>query len=218
MGHTIPAPTFTLLIADDHPLTLAGIRRALEHDEEIEIIGEARSAPELLGLIERRRPSIVLTDLSMPGAGGTSVIREIRRDWPDIKIVVLSASDDPGTISAALEAGAGAYIVKNAELSDIGAVLRQTAARHIDHVSSHPSIERAPAPVEAEQPGLTSRERAILGAISDGLTTAAISRELWVSEHTVKFHLTNIYRKLGVPNRAAAVRYAVERGLAPTGR
>jgi DNA-binding NarL/FixJ family response regulator len=209
------AAAVKVLIADDHPLMLAGIRRALERAENIEIVGEARSGSELVEMVGRRRPELVLMDLRMPGLGGCECIEQIRADWPDVRIVVLSASDDRPTIDAALAAGASAYIVKSVNPFDIAAVLRQALGTStVFHAvaTPRPVIGRA-ASTEPERPTLTERERTILRSVAAGLTTAAISEELWVSEHTVKFHLTNIYRKLGVPNRAGAVRYALENGL-----
>jgi DNA-binding NarL/FixJ family response regulator len=201
-----------VLIADDHPIVLAGVRRALERSEGLEVVGEARSAGEVARMIERRRPQLVLLDLRMPGSSGFDLLERIRTVWPEVKVVVLSADEDRGSIDGALRAGASAYIVKSVEATDIAAVLRQTAGGHVFH-----AVARGQGPVEPsdkpEAPLLTNRERTILDAVAKGMTTAAISKDLWVSEHTVKFHLTNIYRKLEVPNRACAVRYAVERGL-----
>ncbi len=204
-----------VLIADDHPLMIAGVRRALERSEDIEIAGEAHSGPELLALVERRRPQVVLTDLRMPGTDGADCIRQLRTDHPEVRIVVLSACEDRPSIDAALNAGANAYVVKSINSTDIGAVLRQAASDSVFHATaaSAPRISSGEAEDGPAIPELTERERSILEAVASGKTTAVISRELWVSEHTVKFHLTNIYRKLGVPNRAGAVRYALENGL-----
>jgi DNA-binding NarL/FixJ family response regulator len=202
-----------VLIADDHPLMLAGVRRALERSESIEIAGEAHSGPELMRLVERRRPQLVLTDLRMPGANGTECIERIRTTWPDVRVVVLSACEDRPSIDAALNAGASAYVVKSVNAADIAAVLRQAASGTVFHATSSPAAKTEPASAGSDVPELTVRERAILEAVAAGKTTAVISSELWVSEHTVKFHLTNIYRKLGVSNRAGAVRYALEHGL-----
>src|SRR6201996_5073916 len=87
-----------VLIADDHPLIIAGIRRTIEHVDDMEVVGEARSGPELMQLIERRRPDLVLMDLKMPGVAGVEAIHRIRQRWPDVKTVVLSACDDRPTI------------------------------------------------------------------------------------------------------------------------
>jgi DNA-binding NarL/FixJ family response regulator len=129
-----------------------------------------------------------------------------------VRIVVLSAEDDRASIDAALAAGASAYIVKSVSMSEIASVLSQTASGNVFHAVARGEI-RLDRREEPQGPALTERERTILDAVAAGLTTSAISRDLWVSEHTVKFHLTNIYRKLGVPNRAGAVRYALENGL-----
>jgi DNA-binding NarL/FixJ family response regulator len=202
-----------VLIADDHPLMIAGVRRVLERSEEIEIVGEARSGAEVLHSVERRRPQLVLMDLRMPGGSGFECIAKIREDWPEVKVVVLSADEDRGSIDGALSAGASAYIVKSVNPADIASVLRQTASGDVFHAVARGHRRVGPSE-EPEGPVLTERERTILDAVASGRTTAEISRELWVSEHTVKFHLTNIYRKLGVTNRAGAVRYALQNGLA----
>jgi DNA-binding NarL/FixJ family response regulator len=202
-----------VLIADDHPLILQGLRRALEASAEIEIVGEARSGPELLALVERRKPETVLMDMRMPGLDGLTCIERIRASSPEVRIVVLSAHDDRESIDAALLAGASAYIVKSVNHVDIASVLRQAAEGAVYHAPSRP-VPASDARQPAAGPSLTDREKTILCAIASGQTTKAIGQALWVSEHTVKFHITNIYRKLGVNNRSGAVRFAVEHGLA----
>jgi DNA-binding NarL/FixJ family response regulator len=208
--------TLKVLIADDHPLMLQGIRRALEASDDIDVVGEARSGEELLALVERRNPDLVLLDLHMPGLGGLECVAELKRSSPDLKTVVISASDDRASIDSALLAGASAYILKSVSPMDIPSVLRQASAGAVYHVPSTP-CPRSTDRLEASGPDLTPRETTILMAVAGGLTTKAISEDLWLSEHTVKFHLTNIYRKLGVSNRSAAVRYAFENDLAPSG-
>jgi DNA-binding NarL/FixJ family response regulator len=205
-----------VLIADDHPLMLQGIRRALEMSEDIDVVGEARSGEEMLALVERRKPDLVLLDLHMPGLDGIDCIAELARSWPGVKAVVISASADRASIDSALLAGASAYILKSVSPVDIPSVLRQAATGAVYHVPSAPSQptgQLAP----ASGPELTPRETTILTAVAGGLTTKAISSDLWLSEHTVKFHLTNIYRKLGVSNRSGAVRYAFENDLCTSG-
>jgi DNA-binding NarL/FixJ family response regulator len=203
-----------VLIADDHPLMLQGIRRALEAADDIEVAGEARNGEELLALVDRRNPDIVLLDLNMPGPGGIECLEKIHRSHPDVKSVVISAYEDRPTIDSALQAGACAYMVKSVNSVDVASALRQVACGAIFHAAATApdtggSERGGPTPGDS----LTARERTILEAVANGLTTKAISRELWLSEHTVKFHLTNIYRKLGVANRSAAIRYAFEQGL-----
>jgi DNA-binding NarL/FixJ family response regulator len=201
-----------VLIADDHPLMIAGIRRVLARSDNIEIVGEAHSGPEVMALVERRQPQLVLLDLRMPGVCGAGHIEEVRSKYPDVKVVVLSACEDRSSIDSALNAGASAYVVKSVDPTDIASVLRQAATGSVFHATSTPQRVGQTSD-EPQGPVLTERELVILEAVAAGLTTAAISKDLWVSEHTVKFHLTNIYRKLGVANRAAAVRYALDNGM-----
>jgi DNA-binding NarL/FixJ family response regulator len=211
IGSIAPArDQIKVLVADDHPLIIAGIRRTLEHVDDMEVVGEARTGAELMQLIQRRMPDLVLMDLKMPGTTGVDAIKRIRDRWPEVKTVVLSVCDDRPTIDAALRAGASAYVLKSAHTVDIASVLRQAFSGAVFHapiaVAGNGRAPDAPA-----RPALG--ERSILSAVASGLTTAAISRDLWISEHTIKFHLTNIYRKLGVVNRAGAVRYALEHGI-----
>ena len=205
-------PRLSVLIADDHPLMLLGVRRALEKSDDIEVVGEARSAVELVGMVQRRCPDLVLTDFRMPGMDGVALIREIRETAPEVKCVVLSACTDRAAVDAALLAGASAFIVKSVMPVDLASVLRQASTGAVYHAPSRTSEPRREQS-EPLAPTLTEREMAILSAVAAGLTTKAISQDLWVSEHTVKFHLTNIYRKLGVANRSAAVRYAFQHDL-----
>jgi DNA-binding NarL/FixJ family response regulator len=205
-----------VLIADDHPLMLHGIRRALDGSDGIDVVGEAHSGTELLALVERRKPDLVLLDLHMPGMNGIECIEQMKSLCPEIKAVVISASDDRSSIDAALLAGASAYILKSVTPVDIPAVLRQASSGAVYHVPASPA-PRSETRQAPSGPELTPRERTILTAVADGLTTKAISKDLWLSEHTVKFHLTNIYRKLGVSNRSAAVRYAFENDLTSGG-
>jgi DNA-binding NarL/FixJ family response regulator len=202
-----------VLIADDHPLIIAGIRRTIESLEDVALVGEARTAVELLELVDRRRPDVVVMDLRMPGMNGIEVIERIRRGCPGAKVVVVSACDDQPTIDSVLQAGASAYVLKSAQSLDVGSVIRQVVTGAVSHPGAG-APSRAAGPILARRSGLTGRERSILEAVATGMTTAAISRELWVSEHTIKFHLTNIYRKLGVVNRAGAIRYALDHGMA----
>jgi DNA-binding NarL/FixJ family response regulator len=204
-----------LLLADDHPLVLQGLRRTFESSDDIDVVGEAHCGAEVLALIERRRPELLLLDLHMPGIDGLACLAQIRERWPEIKVVILSACDERATIDAALHAGASAYIVKSVSPVDIPSVLRQAATGAVYHApSSRPTTNTNTQPDDHDSPLLTERETTILAAVAEGLTTKAISKQLWVSEHTVKFHLTNIYRKLGVNNRSGAVRYALENHLA----
>ena len=201
-------PVLKVLVADDHPLILHGLRRTLEACDDIDVVGEARTGDEVVPLVERRRPDVVLLDMRMPGLDSAECIRLITASQPDVKTIVLSASEDRATIDSAVEAGASAYVLKSVSALDIPSLVRQVAAGYTLFHSPAEPVAR-----NGKGPELTAREATILAAVAGGKTTKAISAELWVTEHTVKFHLTNIYRKLGVSNRSGAVRYAFEHGL-----
>ena len=199
-----------ILIADDHPLMLAGVRCVLEAAEGFEVVGEARSGPELLPLIGRTAPEVVLLDLRMPGIDGFGCLDRIAARYPEAKVVVLSVSADPERIQAAFKHGACGYVVKSIDLADLPSAIRQALDGMAYHALGLPALNEESA---AKAAGLTERELTILAGVARGLSNQAIAKELWVTEQTVKFHLTNLYRKLRVANRTEAARWAFAHGL-----
>ena len=202
----------SVCIADDHQLVLHGIRAALLEGGDVDVLGMTHVGADVVALVERHGPDLVLLNDHMPGIDGLACLKEIKRRWPAIKVVVLSASEDPQQIEDALSAGASAYIGKRIDPADLPSALRQVVAGVVHQRSAHYEEPVALAPACADG-GLTPREQTILDALSRGLSTKVISRDLWISEKTVKFHLTNIYRKLEVHNRTGAMRYAYEHNL-----
>ena len=198
-----------VLIADDHRLILDGIRRALETDGDFEIVGETQSGTQVLSLVARTQPELVLLDVRMPHMDGLACLDEIKRRHPDVKVVMLSASASPELVEAALRRGASAYIVKTVNPDDLPATLRQALEGNVHTALGMEEAERP----GAKAAGLTDRELTILGALARGLSNDEIAKEFWVAPQTVKFHLTNIYRKLGVKNRTEATRLAYQHGL-----
>jgi two-component system NarL family response regulator len=199
-----------VLLADDHQLILAGVRRALDGVDDIEVVGEASSGSQVLPLIHQTSPDLVLLDLRLPDMSGLACLDSIRQRYPAVKVVVLSAFSDPEHIQSAFERGATAYIVKNVNPIDLPSALRQALDQTVYH-GIRVIGETGTQP--GERLGLTEREVSMLKALARGLSNQAISKEFWVTEQTVKFHLSNIYRKLGVANRTEAARFAYERGL-----
>ncbi len=198
-----------MVIADDHRLVLDGIRRALEADGNFEIVGETQSGMQVLPLVAREKPDLVLLDVRMPNMDGLACLDEIRRRHPEIKVVMLSASTSGDLIEAALRRGASAYVIKSVDPDDLPATLRQALQRNLHTAIGMDNEERS----GAKALGLTEREVTILGALARGLSNDQIAKEFWVAPQTVKFHLTNIYRKLGVKNRTEATRLAYQHGL-----
>jgi DNA-binding NarL/FixJ family response regulator len=198
-----------VLLADDHRLTLAGVRRVLDEAGDIEVVGEAYTGTDVLPMVRATNPDLVVLDLQMPKLDGLSCLDLLRRHHPEVSVVIFSATTTAPEINAALGNGASAYVLKTVNPVDLAAVIRQAAEGTVYYAP--PS---AAAPVARDTAtDLTDREREILVAVMRGLSNKAISQEFWVTEQTVKFHLSNVYRKLGVPNRTAAARFAHEHGL-----
>jgi DNA-binding NarL/FixJ family response regulator len=198
-----------VLIVDDHRLMLRAIRASLSRQEDIEIVGEADSGEKVLPLVGQTGPDAVLLDVRMPGMDGLAVLERLRAEYPSIAVVMLSGIDDPVLVRAALERGASAFVLKHVDPRDLGSAVRQSVTgsifRPLDLLKANESA--------FEDPGLTKRELSILEELPAGGSNQQIAKRLFLAEQTVKFHLTNIYRKLGVSTRTEALRYAYEHGL-----
>ena len=198
-----------VLIVDDHRLMLQAIRASLSRHEDIEIVGEADSGEKVLPLVGQTGPDVVLLDVRMPGMDGLTVLERLREQYPSIAVVMLSGIDDPVLVRAALERGAAAFVLKHVDSRDLGSALRQSVGgsifRPLDLLNANQSA--------FEDAGLTKRELSILEELPAGGSNQEIAKRLFLAEQTVKFHLTNIYRKLGVATRTEALRYAYEHGL-----
>jgi DNA-binding NarL/FixJ family response regulator len=202
------------VIAEDNRLLLEGFRRALDRVEDIDVVGSTHSGDELLSMIERRRPELAVVDFGLRTRDGRRCLEVIHATHPDLKVVVLSATSAEGDVRWALSHGARAYIVTSINPLDIPSALRHAYDETVYHAFGF-----APSPEdELRAAGLTERELTMLRALACGLSNRAISQCLWVSEPTVKFHLGNLYRKLGVPNRLAAAHFAHSQGIAGDGR
>jgi DNA-binding NarL/FixJ family response regulator len=198
-----------VVIADDHKITLDGVSRTLDAVEDIDVVGTASTGSQVLPLVKRTSPDMVLLDIRMPGIDGITCLELLRKNHPDVKVVMLSAYSERDQVQTALSRGAHAYIAKTVNPADLPSALRQVVDGTVYHAigipqgASHDEIEA----------DLTERELTVLQALARGLSNKAIGSEFWVTEQTVKFHLGNIYRKLGVQNRTAAVHYAHQHGL-----
>jgi DNA-binding NarL/FixJ family response regulator len=202
-----------VLVADDHPLMLAAVRRALDATNDFEIVGEVSVGSHVMPAVNELRPDVVLLDVRMPELDGISCLQRLRRQDPELAVVILSSYGDEEQINAARNAGARGYVVKTVEPVDLPAVMRSALEGGAFTVwGAAPPEHKVPA---AERL-LSERESAVLEAVSRGLSNREIGRQLWISEQTVKFHLRNVYRKLGVTSRTEAARYAYRTGLAST--
>jgi DNA-binding NarL/FixJ family response regulator len=203
--------TFRVLVADDHRLMLAAVRRALADAEDFEIVDEVSVGSRVLPAVRETKPDVVLLDMRMPELDGLACLGRLRKHDPTIAVVILSSYSDEDQIDAAREAGALGYIVKTIEPVDLPSVLRSALAGHPFAVWGQ---EAQPSVTSTGAVALSERETAVLEAVARGLSNKEIGRELWISEQTVKFHLRNLYRKLGVTSRTEAARYAYSSGVA----
>lgn len=200
-----PGP-LKVMIADDHQLMVAAIRRVLSDRDDIEIVGQAAGGEQVLPLVLRTRPDVVLLDIGLPEVDGIECARRIRERLPDVRILMLTAYGDAESVAAAEAAGADGYILKSVAAVDLGEAIHGSPGSD--------GFLRAGFPdVDGTRVELTEREKAVLQAVCDGLSNRQIGRELWITEQTVKFHLKNVFRKLGASDRAEAVKRAYEHGL-----
>lgn len=200
-----------VLIADDHRLILHSLRAALDATDDFVVVAETDSGAHVLPLVGRELPDLVLMDVQMPGMDGLTCLDLIRDRYPAVKVVLISASDDQERIQSALRRGAIGYLLKSINPDELPAALR-TALSGTAFFALGGSAESTEEHL-SRTAGLTEREVTMLKAVARGLSNKQISQELFVTEQTVKFHLSNVYRKLGVTNRAEAVGYAHKHGL-----
>jgi DNA-binding NarL/FixJ family response regulator len=201
-----------VVVADDHGLIREAIRLALAAEPDLEIVAEAERGDEVLPRVRESCPDVVLLDLKMPGMQGLEVLDRLRVECPETKVAMLSAVDDPEVAAEALRRGAVAYLGKRIEPATLVPTIRQIADGTIT-AETFALLEPA-ADAAARHADLSPRETQMLMRLADGRSNREIARELWLSEHTVKYHLTNVYRKIGVRGRTEAARYAFEHALA----
>ncbi|GLY72866.1 response regulator transcription factor [Actinoallomurus sp. CA-142502] len=201
-----------VLIADDHTLFREGIAEILAREKDLEVAGEADSGRGLLAIARKIHPDAIIVDVEMPGPGAEATVREIVSELPDTRVIILTMHDDPGLVEKMLAAGARAYVIKGATREALLAAVR--GARHDDqHVVVSVSRETVIRLREPPESPLSPRELEVLTAVSAGLSNAQIAARLFITEGTVKRHLTNVYVKLDVTTRMNAINKAIEMGL-----
>jgi DNA-binding NarL/FixJ family response regulator len=205
----------SLLIVDDHPVVRDGLRGMFESAPGFRVLGEAANGVEAVERAAALDPDVILMDLRMPGGGGVDAIRELTRRTARAKVLVLTTYDTDSDTLPAIEAGATGYLLKDAPRDELFTAVRAAAEGRT--VLSPAVASRLVSAVRSPQaPGnepLSAREREVLVLVAKGTSNREIARELFISEATVKTHLTHLYGKLGVKDRAAAVAVAYDRGI-----
>lgn len=202
----------TILIVDDHELIRQGLRRAFERDAEFEVVGEAGTLAEANKLLGLLTPQVVIFDVRLPDGSGLDAARRARSQFPDLGIVILTMYAGDEQLFDALEAGASAFVPKNAPADDVVAAARHAASspRAFTANDLADAMKRKLSP---SGPQLSPREREVLQLLADGMGVAQISRQLYISESTTKTHISKLYDKLGAGNRAQALMSALKLGL-----
>jgi len=203
-----------VLMIDDHPIVRSGIRMLLEKAGNIEVVGEADRGDEAMALIKRLKPDVLLLDMEMPGKTGVEVAREVEAAHLPVRVLALSAHDDEEYIMNLLANGAAGYLTKEEALDTIIDAIQGVANGEEGWFSRRAAARMAT--MARKRPrdviDLTDREQEVLTFMAKGWTNNRIAGELSLSERTVRFHLTNIYDKLGVNSRAEAMSWAIRRG------
>jgi two-component system, NarL family, response regulator NreC len=205
-----------VLLVDDHAVVRAGLRRVLEADPDIEVVGEAGTAGDAVLEARATKPDVVLLDVVMPGESGVDVLPRLLKETPGARVLVLSMQDDPRYVREAFAAGASGYVLKEAADSEVVAAVREVAA---GGSYLHPALgarvisaeEEARAATEADP--LSDREREVLRLLALGHTNQEIAKMLYISVRTTETHRAHIMQKLRLKTRAELVRYALAHGF-----
>lgn len=202
----------TVLLVDDHDLIRQGLARAFGRHPDFEVVGEAGNVQDGLHLAEQLKPSVVITDIRLPDGTGLDLVRKLREADGDVGIVVLTMYAGDEQLFGALEAGASAFVAKDAPADDVVAAARHATVspRSFTAADLADAMRRKMSPTG---PQLSPREAEVLGLLAEGLGVAQIAKQLYVSESTAKTHISKIYEKLGAANRAQAIMIAIRSGL-----
>ena len=202
----------SVVLIDDHDLIRQGLARAFERSGEFDVVAEAGSVAEAKAVLQTQKPDVVVTDVRLPDGTGLDLVRAIRASDPDIGVVVLTMYAGDEQLFAALEAGASAFVAKDAPADDVVAAAKHAlvAPRSFSSANLAEAMRRRMSP---KGPQLSPRETEVLRLLSEGQGVAGIARTLFVSESTAKTHISKIYEKLGAANRAQAIMNAIRAGL-----
>jgi DNA-binding NarL/FixJ family response regulator len=196
------------IVLDDHPLWLEALVPLLR-EVGVDVLARATTSEQALALIAEHKPDLFVADLHLKGGlGGVACVREATRRLPALNVIVLSGYDDHASVEEALSAGAAAFVSKAALPDDLASAIRQVFSHSVFLANQPPARTHRPSRQSDRLPGLTRREAEILELVAQGYSNGRVANMLWVTEQTVKFHLSNIYRKLGVANRTEAAHRA----------
>jgi len=208
----------SVLVADDHGIVREGLRRLLEAEDDLQVVGEARDGREVLQQVEELKPEIVVLDISMPRLGGLETLERLRSNHPDVKVILLSVHGDAPFIQSAISLGADGYVLKNGRAAEIVTAIRAVTrgGSYFSPVVAREIVEQLRTPqgrIQEPFSVLSTREREVLHLIAEGMSAKEVASELSISTKTVEAHRTSLMRKLGVRKATELVRYALRHGL-----
>ncbi len=206
--------TINILLVDDHAVVRSGLSKFLMVNKDFHLVGEAGDGDEAIQMTALHKPDVILMDLMMPGMDGLTATRRIRDKYPQVKVIALTSFSEQNMVEGALQAGAVGYLQKNVTAVELANAIRSAYAGRMT-LSSEAVQVLAESVTQPQIPGsdLTGREREVMRLMVDGLNNHEIAEKLVISLGTVKFHISNIFQKLGVDSRVEAVRLAFERKL-----
>jgi DNA-binding NarL/FixJ family response regulator len=208
-----------VLIADDHALMREGIRALLRACDDIEVVGEARDGQDAVEQCRRLRPDLVLMDVAMPGLGGLEATLELRREQPDLRVLVLTQYDDREYVARFLKAGVAGYVLKKAAGSELVSAIRSVHRGGLvldpDIARDAVDLGRPPTEAAAEDPydRLTEREKQVLKLVAEGGSSKDVAQVLGMSVKTAMTHREHLMEKVGAHNRTDLIRFALRRGV-----
>jgi NarL family two-component system response regulator LiaR len=203
-----------VMIVDDHAVVRSGLSAFLMVYSDLEMVGEAESGEDAVARVGILQPDVILMDLMMPGMDGVAATRAIKQKYPAIQVVALTSFKEENMVQGALQAGAMGYLLKNVSATELSSAIRSAHARRMTLSSEAAQVlVQASTQSTPVSDDLTEREREVLTLLVEGLNNGEIAERLVVSQSTVKFHIANIFNKLGVDNRVGAVTLALQRKL-----
>jgi NarL family two-component system response regulator LiaR len=203
-----------VLLVDDHMVVRSGLSTVLSVYDDLKLVGEAGDGEEAIKLCEQLQPDVILMDLLMPKMDGVTAIKAIKARWPQIQIIALTSFKEKEYVEGALKAGANGYLLKDVSAEElVNAIRRATAGQpSLSPEAAQVLIKNVNEPLPTHQ-DMTGREKEILALMVEGLSNNEIAERLFVSQSTVKFHVSNILSKMGVTGRTEAVALAVKHHL-----
>jgi len=209
----------TIVLADDHPIIRRGLRTMLETEPDLTVVGEAQDGQAALQAVEKHKPDVLIVDISMPGLNGIDVAYRVHKDYPQIKVIVLSMHSNESYVLKALRSGISGYVLKASSTDDLVTAVRKVMAGEmyfsaaISQRAIDLYVEKARSSNLEPYDTLTSREREVLQLSAEGLTNNEIATRLCLSSRTIEMHRANLMSKLNLRNQTDLIRFAIQQGI-----